>query len=102
MVCLIRCDFLYNMVINVSGAPITTSHSQYRHPNVAGDLAYYPASGKNNANSKSFSDTGFGMQNQQAMRMSTSQNPYNFQQSHVSILSKYSGLLWPKFQFQER
>ena len=52
--------------MNVSGAPPTTSHSQYRHPNIAGDLAYYPAPGKNNSTSKSFSDTGFGMQTQPA------------------------------------
>ena len=70
----------------ISGAPPApaTSHSQYRHPNMAGDLAYYPAPGKNNPNSKSFSDTGFGMPAQPAMRMSTSQNQYAFQQSHVS------------------
>ena len=73
--------------MNVSGAPPTTSHSQYRHPNIAGDLAYYPAPGKNNSTSKSFSDTGFGMQTQPAMRMSTSQNPYSFQPSHVSDFS---------------
>jgi hypothetical protein len=51
---------------------------------MAGDLAYYPAPGKNNPNSKSFSDTGFGMPAQPAMRMPTSQNQYAFQQSHVS------------------
>ena len=33
------------------------------HPNLAGDLAYYP-SGKSGT-SKSFSDTGFGMPRQQ-------------------------------------
>ena len=82
-----------NLILNhklffttISGAPPApaTSHSQYRHPNMAGDLAYYPAPGKNNPNSKSFSDTGFGMPAQPAMRMSTSQNQYAFQQSHVS------------------
>ena len=59
---------------------------------MAGDLAYFPSSGKNNAASKSFSDTGFGMPTQPAMRMSTSQNPYPFQQSHVSIQSKIQSL----------
>ena len=53
---------------------------------MAGDLAYYPMTNKN-ATAKSFSDSGFALSQQnQSIRMSSSQVPYTYQSSQVSAL----------------
>ena len=55
---------------------------------MAGDLAYYPMTNKN-ATAKSFSDSGFALSQQnQSIRMSSSQVPYTYQSSQVSALFK--------------
>lgn len=66
----------------VFSGPPTTSHSQYnRHPNLAGDLAYFPSTSKA---SKSFSDTGFALASQSSMM----RHPYSFQQPQMSHVRK--------------